>query len=58
MRYLTMYYYAVLIMGSNEMGPVNRIELMYMVCTLMAAALLNALIFGDIASLTMVFSRK
>ena len=50
-KYTTMLYYGVLIIGQNELGPVNEIEMVYSILTLMFSALLNALIFGDIASL-------
>jgi hypothetical protein len=56
-RYWTMFYYGVLILGSNEMGPVNEIEMAFIIFSLLSAAFLNALIFGDIATLTSVFSK-
>ena len=46
-----MFYEALLDLGINEFGPVNEIEMLYFVITLMASSLLNALIFGDIATL-------
>ena len=46
-----MLYYAVLNLGSNEFGPVNEIEMAYLVSTLIVSALFNALIFGDVAGL-------
>jgi hypothetical protein len=51
MQYLSMLYYGVLILGSNELGPVNSIEMLYMVIVLLMSAFANALIFGDIATL-------
>ena len=46
-----MLYYGVLNLGSNEFGPVNEIEMLFLVGTLIASALMNALIFGDVAGL-------
>ena len=57
-RYTTMFYEALLDLGSNEFGPVNEVEMAYFVATLMASSLLNALIFGDIASLMAIISRR
>lgn len=58
MQYSSMLYYGVLILGSNEMGPVNEIELFFFVTVLMMSAFLNALIFGDIATLAQVVGKK
>lgn len=41
-RYLTMLYHAVLMLGSNEMGPVNTPELIFCVSTLIATNIMNA----------------
>lgn len=57
-KYSTMLYLGVLDLGSNEFGPVNYMEMFYLVVTLLASALLNALIFGDVANLVAVLSRK
>lgn len=57
-KYLTMLYLGVLDLGSNEFGPVNVKEMAYLVLTLLSSALLNALIFGDVATLIAVISRK
>jgi hypothetical protein len=53
-----MLYHSILYLGSNELGPVNSEEMMFAVVTLLTAALLNALLFGDVASLMQVLSRK
>jgi len=53
-----MLYYGVLILGMNEMGPVNPVEMLYSIFTLLVSALLNALIFGDIASLATTIQRR
>jgi len=49
---------AVLILGSNEIGPVNEIEMIFVILTLICSAMLNAIIFGDIAGLIAVLSKK
>jgi hypothetical protein len=53
-----MFYEALLDLGLNEFGPVNEIEMTYYVLTLLASSILNAIFFGDIASLMAVISRK
>ena len=50
-RYITMLYHALLMLGSNEMGPVNKEEMLFITAGLVASAFLNALIFGDMAGL-------
>lgn len=57
-RYLTMLYMGVLDLGINEFGPVNEEEMAFLVITLIASSLLNALIFGDVATLIQVLSQK
>jgi hypothetical protein len=57
-QYLSMLYYGVLILGSNELGPVNEIEMAYMITVLLISAFANALIFGDIATLAQVLGKK
>ena len=41
-RYLSMLYYAVLMLGSNEMGPVNTAELVFCVMALITTNIMNA----------------
>lgn len=53
-----MLYCGVLILGSNEFGPVNEIEMIFLVITLLVSSVLNALIFGDIAVLAGVVGKK
>lgn len=48
----------VLDLGINEMGPVNEEEFIFLVLTLISSSLLNALIFGDVASLLQGISQK
>jgi len=55
---MTMLYCGVLILGSNEFGPVNEIEMIFLVITLLVSSVLNALIFGDIAVLAGVVGKK
>jgi hypothetical protein len=57
-RYTTMMYEAVLNIGLGEFGPVNESDMLYLVITLIFSAILNALIFGDIANLMYVIARK
>ena len=57
-RYITMLYHSLLNLGSNEFGPVNEIEMIYLVITLIMSALLNALIFGDVANLISVLTKN
>ena len=57
-RYKSMLYYALLNIGMNEFGPVNEIEFTFLIATLIVSALMNALIFGNVASLVAVLSRK
>jgi hypothetical protein len=57
-RYKTMMYMAILQLGSNEIGPVNEIEMIFCVFNLIGAAILNALLFGDIAGLVGVLGKK
>ena len=58
MQYSSMLYYGVLILGSNELGPINEIEMLFMIVVLLMSALLNALIFGDIATLAQIVGKK
>jgi hypothetical protein len=53
-----MLYYGILIVGSNEQGPVNEIELLFVACGMLASAFFNALIFGDIANLAQAVGKK
>ena len=49
MQYSSMFYYALLILGFNELGPVNPPEMIFCVLLLLASSLLNALLFSDMA---------
>lgn len=41
-RYLLCFYHAVLIIGSNELGPVNVEEIVFMTCSILLANFINA----------------
>lgn len=49
-----MVYYGILNLGMNEFGPVNDIEMIFLIFTLIFSAILNSLIFGDVAVLISV----
>ena len=53
-----MLYYAILNLGSNEFGPVNNFEFTFLIFTLIGSAMLNAIIFGDVATLVSVLEQK
>ena len=46
-----MIYYSLLILGTNELGPVNPLEIFFSVVTLTVSNLLNALLFSDMAAI-------
>jgi len=41
-HYLDSIYHAVLMLGYNEMGPVNEVELLYVIGSMLLASFLNA----------------
>ena len=51
MKYMTVLYNAVLILGTNELGPVNTEEMFYVTLMLLLSTLINLFILGDIISL-------
>jgi len=57
-RYLSMLYQATIMIGGNEMGPINKLEYVFMAMGMISAAFLNALLFGNVASLIAVLSKK
>ena len=57
-QYLSCIYYAVLMMGFNEMGPVNLIEMLFAVLSLLLTSLINALIFSEIVMIIQTLDRK
>jgi hypothetical protein len=57
-RFALNLYYGVLILGSNEIGPVNSLEMLGCLVFLIISALLNAILFGQIADLVGNLSAK
>ena len=50
-RYIVHYYNAVLFLGGNEMGPRTNIEILTCTAILIAMAIINATLFGNMAVL-------
>lgn len=50
-KYTEMLYHAVLFLGLNEIGPVNVNEMQFCVLTLITCALLEALLFSEMAEI-------
>jgi hypothetical protein len=57
-RYISMLYYGIINIGSNELGPVNRYEYLFFTISLIISAILKAIIFGDIVSLMQKLGAK
>jgi hypothetical protein len=57
-QYLISLYHAVLMLGSNEIGPVNTEEMAFCVAGLIMTSLINAQIFGEMAVLITVMQKK
>ena len=57
-QYITMFYNAVLILGMNEIGPVNNVEILYVCVTLVGGIFMNSLVFSDIARLIAIVDSK
>ena len=57
-RYIVFYYNAVLFLGGNEMGPRTELELIACTGILIALAIFNASLFGDVAVYTEMAGRK
>lgn len=53
-----MVYYAILFIGGNEQGPVNRIEMFSTTVIVIISIMFNTLILGDVASLLATFQFK
>ena len=45
-------------LGYNEMGPVNEIEMLFCVVTMLSASIINGQIFGEISFLTSKLQKK
>ena len=50
-RYTVSLYYGVLFFGQNDIMPKNKMGYLFCVGALIVSAVLNAIIFGDIANL-------
>ena len=50
-KYTTFFYYAILIVGANELGPANLLEFSVICTTMIGACFVNALVYSDIAML-------
>ena len=57
-KYLTCLYHAVLMIGNNEMGPVNESDILFNILALLFSSLLNANIFGEMAVLITALEQK
>lgn len=57
-RYLTVTYYGMLNLGINEIGPVNENEFYFGILTLTMSAMLNAILFSDLAGLILAISQR
>jgi len=57
-RYQTLFYHAILNVGSNEFGPVNNEEFMFLIFSLIISAILMSIVFGDVAGLIAVSDQK
>ena len=56
--YTVCLYYSVLVVGGNELGPKETVELVYIVAINLIGAIVNAYIFGELAVLIAQFDRK
>ena len=56
--YCVCLYYSVLVIGGNELGPKETIELIYVVAINLIGAIVNAYIFGELAVLIAQMGRK
>jgi hypothetical protein len=45
-----MYYYAILNIGQNELGPVNIPEFLFVVFTLIISSIMMSIVFGDVVT--------
>ena len=50
-QYLSMLYHAIMIFGVNEVAPVEEVELYVTIVLMTISAMLNAVIFGEMAIL-------
>lgn len=52
------FYYMVALIGGNELGPVAAIECLFVAFSMIAAAIINANLFGQMAFLVTVINKK
>jgi hypothetical protein len=57
-QYLTVFYYMVVCFGGNELSPRTPFECGYIVFCMIAAAIVNANLFGEMSLLITVITRK
>ncbi len=57
-QYLLVIYYMVSTFGGNESGPKNPLECGYIVFCMVAAAMVNANLFGEMSFLVTIISKK
>jgi hypothetical protein len=50
-RFIVCVYYMVLVIGGNELGPQTEIQYIFIVAVNLTGAIINAVIFGDLAVL-------
>jgi hypothetical protein len=48
-RFIVSVYYMVLVIGGNELGPQTENQYIYIVAVNLTGAIINAVIFGDLA---------
>ena len=57
-KYLTCIYYMVACIGGNELGPVSSSECIFICYCMIAAAIINATLFGEMSFLLTVIGKK
>jgi len=53
MTYIISMYHSILILGVNELGPVNEIEIIYINFSILFSLFVNLTIIGDILTIVM-----
>ena len=57
-QYLLMMYYMISCFGGNQIAPKNPEESVYIVACMIAAAIINSFIFGEMSFLVTIIGRK
>lgn len=57
-KYLTAFYSSILLLTSNDLGPVGRFQTLFVVCCILMGSIANANIFGNMALLISEMNRK